>query len=75
MLEYDLTTKRGPEDVMGWIASEDTLNQVRISFDTPEDAISYADKMGWSYTIGTKHVRKIKGRTYLDNFKDRKSVV
>lgn len=69
LLEYDVATKRAPEDVMGWVASGDTLNQVRIFFDTPENAVAYAEKMGWSYKVDESHGRKIKGRTYMDNFK------
>lgn len=69
ILEYDLATKRAPEEVIGWIASGDTLNQVKMSFDTSEQAIAYATKMGWSYTLAEPHARTIKGRTYLDNFK------
>jgi hypothetical protein len=69
VLEYDLTTKRAPEPLIGWVASGDTLNQVKMQFDTVEQAVAHADKMGWTYNIVKPAVRKVKGRTYLDNFK------
>lgn len=69
ILEYELATKRQPEPLMGWITSGDTLNQVRLQFDTSEQAIAHADKMGWHYTLISPETRQIKGRTYLDNFK------
>jgi hypothetical protein len=69
VLEYDLVTKRAPESMMGWIASNDTLNQVKLQFDTAEQAIAYATKMGWKFALNEPHSRTIKGRTYLDNFK------
>lgn len=69
ILEYELETKRQPEALIGWVASGDTLNQVKITFDTEEEAIAFADKKGWTYSIVEPQVRQLKGRTYLDNFK------
>lgn len=69
VLEYDLATRRAPEPLIGWVASGDTLNQVKMQFDTIEQAVSHAEKMGWTYSITKPAARKLKGRTYLDNFK------
>lgn len=69
VLEHELETKRQPEALMGWTASGDTLNQVKITFETEEEAIAFADKKGWGYTIIEPQARQLKGRTYLDNFK------
>ena len=69
ILEYDLETKRQPEALMGWVASGDTLNQVKITFDTEEEAIAFADKKGMQYAIVEPQARRLKPRTYLDNFK------
>lgn len=68
-LEYELETKRAPEPLMGWVASKDTLNQVRMRFDTKEEALAFAEKNGWSVQISEPKIRKLKGRTYMDNFK------
>ena len=69
VLEYDLETKRQPEALMGWVASGDTLNQVKIGFATLEEAIAFAEKKAWAYNVVEQHQRNLKGRTYLDNFK------
>lgn len=69
VLEYELETARGPETLMGWTASGDTLNQVKLEFATPEDAISFAEKKGWAYTVLPSQERIIKPRNYVDNFK------
>lgn len=69
LIECELTTKRAPESLMGWISSADTLNQLKIQFDTAEQAVAYAEKNGWTYSIQQPAERRIKGRTYLDNFK------
>lgn len=69
LLEYELESKRKPEPLMGWVASKDTLNQVRMRFETKEEAVAFAEKNGWSAQIAEPHSRMIKGRTYMDNFK------
>ena len=69
LIEHEPKTSRAPEPLMGWAASGDTLNQVRLKFDSVEDAIIYAEKKGWDYSIQEAQEKKVKPRTYLDNFK------
>jgi hypothetical protein len=69
VLEYELETPRRPEPEMGWVAADDTLNQVRIKFITREAAIAFAEKEGFDYTVGETHARKVKPQSYIDNFK------
>lgn len=69
VLEYELESKRQPETMMGWISSQDTLNQTRMMFDTVEEAVHFAEKNGWEYSVVAPKVRHLKGRSYLDNFK------
>jgi hypothetical protein len=69
VLEYEVETKRGPEPLNGWTASGDTLNQVRLEFKTVNDAVAYADKNGWQYTVLPSHGRRVVPRNYGDNFR------
>lgn len=69
MMEYELKTARHPENLMGWTASDDTLNQVRLSFPTMDEAVAYAQKKGWGYTVQPAHQRIVRPRNYVDNFK------
>jgi hypothetical protein len=71
VLEYELQTPRRPEPLMGWVASEDTLGQMRIKFPTKEEAIAFAEKEGFEYTVTEPHLRKVKPQSYIDNFKYR----
>ena len=68
-LEYELESARTPEPLMGWSSSEDTLNQVRLKFDSSEDAVSYTKKKGWDYSVQEQQSRKVKPRNYGDNFR------
>lgn len=68
-LEYELETPRAPETLMGWTSSGDTLNQVRLTFPNMEEAVSFAQKKGWGYTVLPAQERVVTPRNYVDNFK------
>ncbi len=42
---------RTVEPLMGWTSSTDTLHQVKLWFDTREEAIAYAQREGLAYTV------------------------
>jgi hypothetical protein len=69
VLEYELPTQRKPDPLMGWNSAGDTLNQVRLKFQSAEEAVSFAEKKGWGYTVQATHERKVVPRNYADNFK------
>lgn len=71
VLEYETETPRLPEDIIGWVSSGDTLNQVRIKFESKAAAIAFAEEKGWDYTLYEPKQRVVKPRSYLDNFKYR----
>ena len=69
ILEADTTSGRGPEPLMGWTSSEDTLGQIHITFGSQEDAIRFAEAKGWPYNIANPRLKKVKPRNYSDNFR------
>jgi hypothetical protein len=69
VLEHEREIPRIPEPLMGWTAADDTLNEVRLKFPTAEEAVAFAQKKGWAYTIGQAHERKVKPRNYVDSFR------
>ena len=69
VLETELETARGPEPLMGWIASGDTLNQIKLKFPTREQAVAYAEERGWEITLDNPHERIVRPRNYADNFR------
>lgn len=68
-LEYEIETPRRPEPLMGWISSGDTLNQVQLHFDSKEEAIAFAERKGWNYSVSEPHERRVRPRNYADNFR------
>lgn len=69
VLEYDPAFKKQKDPVMGWAGSGDMLGQVRLTFDTQEEAIAYAKRSGIAYRIAATHDRTVKAKSYADNFR------
>ncbi|WP_114391560.1 ETC complex I subunit [Oleisolibacter albus] len=69
VLEYEIATPRRAEPLMGWIASGDTLNQVKLRFDSKDEALAFAEKKGWQADVIEPHVRRVVPKNYADNFR------
>ena len=69
MMEFEPTAARQVEPLMGWTSSADTQAQLRLRFDTLEEAVAYAQKEGLMYSVEQTHERNVKPKTYSDNFK------
>jgi hypothetical protein len=69
VLEYEEETARRPEPLMGWTASDDTLNQVRIRFATAEEAIAFAEREGFACSVEQPKPHRVRPRSYADNFR------
>jgi hypothetical protein len=67
LLEYE-PPQRVTDPLMGWVGSRDTRAQLRLSFDTMEEAIAYAEKHGIIYTVIEPKSRTVKPKAYADNF-------
>ncbi len=69
VLRFDPQDAKRADPLMGWAGSRDTLGQVRLRFETREEAIAYAKRCGIEYTIETPHKTKLKPKSYADNFR------
>ena len=73
LLEFERRTPRRIEPLMGYTASDDTLSQVRLNFETKEDAIAYAEREGLEYRVFEMRDPRRRSQSYSDNFRyDRK---
>lgn len=70
VLVYANETGRAIDPLMGWTGSADTQSQVRLTFDTKEDALAYAEENGISATVIEPKPRKanIRAGGYGENF-------
>lgn len=69
VLEFEPEDKQTPEPLMGWISSGDTRRQVRLEFATKEEAIAFAAREGFAYTVIEPKPRKPIQKSYADNFR------
>ena len=54
--------------LMGWDSSADTSKQVKLKFNTKEEAIFYANKNNITFDLLEPKKRKIILKSYADNF-------
>ena len=68
VLDFEPQTPREIEPLMGWTGSADMRQQVRLQFDTAEDAIAYCERHGIAYQVQKPKpaIRRI--ISYADNF-------
>ncbi|NGP19131.1 ETC complex I subunit [Devosia aurantiaca] len=74
VLVHEQSKPRGIEPLMGYTSSSDTTQQVKLSFDTLEEAEAYAQRNGIPYSVQPAHDPTPKRVSYPDNFRaDRKT--
>ena len=68
VMVFEPTGRSTPDPIMGWSSSADTGRQVTLRFDSKEDAVAYARKHGYTYTVREAKSRNVKPKAYADNF-------
>jgi len=69
LLVFEPDSKESVEPLMGWISGRDTRRQVKLRFDTKEEALAYAERHGYLVELEEPHARRYKPRSYADNFR------
>lgn len=70
VLEFEPEEPREIEPLMGYTSSGDMRQQIRLRFETLEDAEAYARRQGLAYTIQQPHESAPKRVAYPDNFRN-----
>ena len=68
VLEYEPAEAKLADPLMGWIGSKDTSGQVKMRFKTLDDAVAFAKKNNFDYSVIKPKVRKIQPKDYSANF-------
>ena len=68
VLEFEPASARAPDPLMGWTVTADTEGQVRLLFDTREEAVAYAQRHGIPFEVLTPPPVKKIVKAYADNF-------
>jgi hypothetical protein len=69
LMEFAPGAPRVADPLMGWTSSTDTRSQLRLSFETREEAIAFAEKHGLTYVAEQPQKRQFRPKSYADNFR------
>jgi hypothetical protein len=69
VLEFDQERAREIEPLMGWTSSGDMKQQLRLSFDSRDEAVAYAEREGIPYRVEEPTEVRRRTMSYSDNFK------
>lgn len=69
-MDWDVLSKghRWENPLMGWQSSADYMQGTRLSFNSKEDAINFANKQGYEYFVQEPNERKIVPKAYATQF-------
>ncbi len=68
ILEYPPEFPRTPDPLMGWTSARDTRRQVRLHFETLDQALAYAREHGLEAEVENPHAARTMRKAYGDNF-------
>ena len=68
VVEYPRSSKVGPDALMGWQSSSDTMRQIKLRFPTQQAAIAYCGEHKIEFSLAATHKRKLRVKAYADNF-------
>ncbi|KZM49884.1 ETC complex I subunit [Labrenzia sp. OB1] len=69
VLDYEPELAKSVEPLMGYTSSADMKQQIRLFFETQEEAVAYARRHRIPYRVEKAQERKVRGSAYADNFK------
>lgn len=68
-LDYAPESARSVEPLMGWTSSSDMKSQIKLTFETREEAVSYAERNGLAYRVEEPKEVARRQTSYSDNFR------
>ena len=68
VLDFEPETPRTVEPLMGWTSSGDMRQQLKLRFETKEEAIAYCERHGIPYQVAEAKVPARRAIAYADNF-------
>lgn len=68
VIKFDESSEKYQEDLMGWMGTQDNRYQMKLQFDTKEEAIAFAQAHGLSFEIEDPPMRLLKPKSYGSHF-------
>ncbi|WP_312782163.1 ETC complex I subunit [Brevundimonas sp.] len=67
-LEFEPATARTQDPLTGWTSTSDMNGQVRLSFETKQEAVEYAERHGIAFRLHEPQDAPLILKAYADNF-------
>jgi len=67
--EYEPEQRKAADPLMGYNSTSDMKRQIRLEFDSREEAVSYAERNGIPYRVLEAQEPTTKKVSYSDNFR------
>ena len=68
VLEFEPASARTIDPLMGWTSSGDMNGQVRLRFETQQEAVDYAERHGIAFELFESQSPPLILKAYADNF-------
>jgi hypothetical protein len=68
VLDFEPEEPREIEPLMGWTSSGDMRQEVRLQFETAEEAVAYCEREGIPYQLFPAQAERPRIQSYSDNF-------
>lgn len=68
VLDFEPEAPRQVEPLMGWTSSSDMRQQLRLQFDSKEEAVAYCERHQLAYEVFEATPLKRRTMSYADNF-------
>jgi len=73
IMEFEPASARRSDPLMGWTSSSDMAGQIRLLFETKDEAVAYAQRHGIAFQLFQSSEPRRVIKAYADNFStDRK---
>lgn len=69
VLEYEHSSARNKEPVMGWVSSTDMMREVKLNFSSKDEAVKFAEDNHIEYEVVEPQEKKFVVKSYAENFK------
>jgi hypothetical protein len=67
-LDFDAEAARSVDPLMGYTSSSDMKSQLRLKFETKEEAVAYCEKNALAFVVVETNEPKRRAMAYTDNF-------
>jgi len=68
VLEFEPEGALSIDPLMGYTSSTDMRSQIKLTFETREEAVAYAERKGLPYQVSEPHETARRRMAYSDNF-------